>query len=287
MPSSGPRRIAMRTADTEPLGLGSGDQAVVACGEVANSWSCTPTVTCMKMERGIELGSPRRFCTWIRREHRTPPAFSRSRLLRGVRHSAEIRWGAWQAVRIRAGTTAAAMYDICVVRPTPGDVFVRRPDLPGRVGGCVRRTRPERLRLVNDGDVPVGYVIGALDSRSFERDERDWWPCWERHRSGRVRPSATGPRSFVRHRSPRRGRRRLPHLHIDLLPEAQGRGAGRRLIETLTASLAADGSRGVHLGVAMQNENARAFYERVGFAEFARTDDTVTFVMPLAADESS
>ena len=71
------------------------------------------------------------------------------------------------------------------------------------------------------------------------------------------------------------------HLHIDLLPDAQGQGAGRRLIETLTTSLAAHGSPGVHLGVAVRNQNARAFYERVGFTEFSRTEDTVTFVMPL------
>ena len=190
------------------------------------------------------------------------------------------------------------MYDICVrTADAGGDArsFHGDPDLPGHVwAGAYVALEPEyAFVLVNDGDVPVGYVIGALDSRSFEaRCERDWWPSLrERYPLGSGATERDRTEIGFVHAPPLAADEVVAgypsHLHIDLLPEAQGRGAGRRLIETLTASLAADGSRGVHLGVAMQNENARAFYERVGFAEFARTDDTVTFVMPLAADESS
>ncbi len=190
----------------------------------------------------------------------------------------------------------AAMYDICVrtadaggdARPLHSD-----PDLPGHVwAGAYVTLEPEHAFVLvdgdgDDGDVPIGYVIGALDSRSFEaRCERAWWPSLRKRY-----PVAWGETERDRleigfiHAPPTASDEVVAdypsHLHIDLLPAAQGRGAGRRLIETLVASLSADGSPGVHLGVAVRNENARAFYERVGFTEFARTADTVTFVMPL------
>ncbi len=39
------------------------------------------------------------------------------------------------------------------------------------------------------------------------------------------------------------------HLHIDLLPETQGQGLGRGLMETLFAELTRRGVRGLHLGI--------------------------------------
>jgi ribosomal protein S18 acetylase RimI-like enzyme len=62
------------------------------------------------------------------------------------------------------------------------------------------------------------------------------------------------------------------HLHIDLLPEIQGRGTGRKLIETLLASLGERGCPGLHLGVSRRNAGARAFYEKAGFAQLEEHD---------------
>ena len=59
------------------------------------------------------------------------------------------------------------------------------------------------------------------------------------------------------------------HLHIDLLPRAQNRGLGRKLIEGLLAKLSAMSSRGVHLGVDGGNLNAQAFYHHLGFEDLA------------------
>jgi ribosomal protein S18 acetylase RimI-like enzyme len=60
------------------------------------------------------------------------------------------------------------------------------------------------------------------------------------------------------------------HLHIDLLPRAQGRGYGRRMMETLIERLRQRGSRGAHLGVNVLNTRAYAFYRRLGFHELTR-----------------
>jgi len=65
------------------------------------------------------------------------------------------------------------------------------------------------------------------------------------------------------------------HLHINLLDEVRGQGLGRQLLETLLRALAADGARGVHLGVARSNTAARHFYAALGFRTIAEHPDTV------------
>ena len=62
------------------------------------------------------------------------------------------------------------------------------------------------------------------------------------------------------------------HLHIDLLPETQGQGLGRRLIETLFAELRRRGVKGLHLGMNPENTGAAAFYERLGMQRLPSED---------------
>ena len=55
-------------------------------------------------------------------------------------------------------------------------------------------------------------------------------------------------------------------LHINLLPEARGGGAGRLLMQRYLARLRQQGVPGVHLGAFAENLPALAFFERMGFA---------------------
>ena len=55
------------------------------------------------------------------------------------------------------------------------------------------------------------------------------------------------------------------HGHIDLLPEARGRGIGRRCMEFLEGRLAAAGSSGVFLDVNPANSKALRFYRSIGY----------------------
>ncbi len=71
------------------------------------------------------------------------------------------------------------------------------------------------------------------------------------------------------------------HLHIDLLPELQGQGWGRRLIEALRDRLRAAGVPGVHLVAAGTNAGAIAFYERLGFTRLDAPADVAAFGMLL------
>jgi len=60
-----------------------------------------------------------------------------------------------------------------------------------------------------------------------------------------------------------------PHLgevrSIAVAPEAQGRGAGRRLIDAWLARIWSLGSPGAHLGVSPANTRAMGFYEATGW----------------------
>jgi ribosomal protein S18 acetylase RimI-like enzyme len=63
------------------------------------------------------------------------------------------------------------------------------------------------------------------------------------------------------------------HLHIDLLPRAQGHGNGRRMLEHVMKILQKRGSPGAHLGVSEVNARAFRFYKRLGFQELIRVGD--------------
>ncbi|MBM7829821.1 ribosomal protein S18 acetylase RimI-like enzyme [Agromyces cerinus] len=137
---------------------------------------------------------------------------------------------------------------------------------------------PELAFVVADGDRVLGYVIGVADTAAFARWwKREWGPAFAaRHPSpgaptGRE-PAFTEAQLIEAGTSPDRmliaELAEYPaHLHIDLLPELQGRGFGRRLIETLRAALAERGVPGVHLGMDAANTGARQFYDRLGFHE--------------------
>jgi ribosomal protein S18 acetylase RimI-like enzyme len=136
---------------------------------------------------------------------------------------------------------------------------------------------PSLAFVAQDDDGVGGYVLGALDSRALEqRQERDWWPALrESYPEQDEAQYRSAMERFAVHdihdpwRATDELARRFPsHLHIDVVPRLQGRGLGRQLIATLTGSLRAGGSRGVHLVVAPGNHRAIGFYRHLGFTEF-------------------
>jgi ribosomal protein S18 acetylase RimI-like enzyme len=139
----------------------------------------------------------------------------------------------------------------------------------------------------DDGRV-AGYIVCAPDTDEFERWFRDeWWPT-----AGRDWPQPTANRSrqddillyaYERGDEPSRYQAAgFPaHLHIDLLPELQGAGFGRRLIETLVAALRERGVPGLHLVAGAENAGAVAFYPRVGFEPLPASSTARAFGMRL------
>ncbi|KAA9107636.1 GNAT family N-acetyltransferase [Microbacterium rhizomatis] len=133
----------------------------------------------------------------------------------------------------------------------------------------------------------VGYIVGTPDTDAFEAWFRDeWWPehgaRWPRSGAGRTRQAATLRYADARRPGAEPFSAEYPaHLHIDLLPETQGGGWGRRLIETFVEALRRRGVTGLHLVASDANLGAIAFYPRVGFTPIPSHKGTRAFGMAL------
>lgn len=167
----------------------------------------------------------------------------------------------------------------------------RLPDVQGEVYvGPYVTFEPDLAFVIADDEGPAGFALGALDSRRFEaRLEQDWWPPLRlKYRNAADRdllPDDERLLGLIYHpdTAPEEVLRDYPsHLHIDILPRQQGKGNGRRLIETLFDALAAKGSPGVHLFVGAKNERAIAFYRRLGMTEFSRDARALGMCLRLA-----
>ncbi|HEY8471940.1 MAG TPA: GNAT family N-acetyltransferase [Natronosporangium sp.] len=173
-----------------------------------------------------------------------------------------------------------ALYEICLRTGDAGEDATGKYADPKLLGhlyvGPYLALEPELAFVLDDGGgTPVGYVLGALDTERFEAAcELSWWPELRRRYPAPARPRTADDQLILQLHHPFRQSREITarypsHLHIDLLPAAQGRGYGRALLERLFEALRAGGSPGVHLGVSSRNQRAIGFYRRVGFEELA------------------
>jgi ribosomal protein S18 acetylase RimI-like enzyme len=183
----------------------------------------------------------------------------------------------------RTGDEAGAYY-VCLKtgdHGADGEPFYREdPDALGRIFvGPYLVYEPELSLILEDAEGICGYALGAFDSKEFyARYEAEWRPklcaqfpapqgdpaTWSRVQevhSWYHQPDYYCPEPYDLYPS---------HLHIDLLPRAQGRGFGRQMMEQVLDVLSRRGSPGAHLGVSMRNERAVGFYERLGFKELIR-----------------
>jgi ribosomal protein S18 acetylase RimI-like enzyme len=142
---------------------------------------------------------------------------------------------------------------------------------------------PELVFVAETEGRVVGYILGTSNTHRFvDRITSEWIP----QASGLLPLLEGEPTTRIE-----RLRRALhhpeymlqphvadypAHLHIDLLPEAQGLGLGRQLMTSFLDALAAQGVPSVHLGVARENLGARAFYHKLGFHEIPYSSDTST-----------
>jgi GNAT superfamily N-acetyltransferase len=183
----------------------------------------------------------------------------------------------------RPGDEAAAYY-VCLKTGNNGDdgePFYREdPDALGRIYvGPYLRFEPSLALILEDDAGVCGYALAAFDSRTFyERYEKEWLPelqaqfpeptgdaaTWNRSQSIHYlyhHPAPFCPKPYAEYPS---------HLHIDLIARAHRQGHGRRMMSELMDRLQAQGSPGVHLGMAPDNDRAFKFYTTLGFAELCR-----------------
>ncbi|CAE6516939.1 unnamed protein product [Rhizoctonia solani] len=127
----------------------------------------------------------------------------------------------------------------------------------------------------------LGYLLATLDSRRHEAAaEKESYPplrtkypnypypsdATERDQGviNRIHKPLIRPQGLV-DISP-------AHIHINLLPQAQRRGWGVKLIDEAVRILKAQGQSALFVGIDSRNHNARAFYLRIGFKPFPFPD---------------
>jgi GNAT superfamily N-acetyltransferase len=173
-----------------------------------------------------------------------------------------------------------AVYDICLrTGDEGGDASGQvTAELMGDVwAGPYLALEPGTAFVAVDGTEVVGYVIGTPDTRAFEAAcEVQWWPRLRR-RYVATDPAGPDPRGWTLDERLRRlvhQPLRSPdevvtghpaHLHLDLLPVAQGRGLGHALLRRVLGALAEHGVPGVHVGVSPTNVRGLRFWSRGGF----------------------
>jgi len=151
----------------------------------------------------------------------------------------------------------------------------------------------------------IGYILGAVDSRAYEAEAREkWWPALrarypvavdgiggnnkdgnrERERDSVRAKDGNGGAGGRPETTTTDGDKRIyahfanpdtapdvvvsvypAHMHINVLPEMQRQGWGRRMIDQAVNHVRSEGGRGLHLGIDSRNDEARKFYRRVGF----------------------
>ncbi|OAA70623.1 Acyl-CoA N-acyltransferase [Cordyceps fumosorosea ARSEF 2679] len=189
---------------------------------------------------------------------------------------------------------------------SPSTCFVLDDGRTGRaVGYCIGcpevpafcAAYPRYVREVLDGRGRANGDVRAETRPPPEGEEGEDAPraAWIDPDTGRISEAALAQLAF----SPRRllldGTEDLLRegyrgtMHIDLLPEYQGKGWGRRLLEALVESMrpAAGGeagegeerSRGIWLGVGAENSKVVPFYEKLGFRVKEREIKTSTIIM--------
>lgn len=175
-----------------------------------------------------------------------------------------------------------ALYDICVRTAYNGgdsrDIYPDLELMPSIFAAPYAHLEPELTFVVDDGERAVGYILGTADTAGFVKAFRDQWlPLLTRYPKLSAPPVTPSDHMLALMHDPER--MLVPevadypaHLHIDLLPDHQRGGWGRRLMTAFCDALAARGVPAVHLGMVTSNTAARAFYDRVGFHEIAVID---------------
>ncbi|KKJ93804.1 GNAT family N-acetyltransferase [Micromonospora sp. HK10] len=180
------------------------------------------------------------------------------------------------AIRRYRPTDHDAVYDICVrTADAGGDARGRYASddlMPDLFAGPYLHLQPDLAFVLTDADRVVGYVVGTADTSAFVRAyRREWIPRLADRYPEATRPPRTPDEEMIAlHHHPER--LLLPelagypaHLHIDLLPEHQRRGHGRRLLETFASATARAGAPALHVGMVTANAAARRFYAALGF----------------------
>ncbi|WP_119269790.1 GNAT family N-acetyltransferase [Taklimakanibacter deserti] len=192
-----------------------------------------------------------------------------------------------ESYSLRAATAddLPALYRVCLRTGDAGKDATHLQDDPDLLGevfvGPYVMLEPDLAFTLQGPRGPAGYVLGALDTRDFnKRLKTHWLPRLQKLHADPGEDSGLWRGSdWVRHALHHPFLEFPPvlhpypsHVHIDLLTEARGQGIGRHLMQTILEELARLGSPGVHLQVNPKNAAAQSFYRNLGFIPLSSAD---------------
>lgn len=164
---------------------------------------------------------------------------------------------------LRHTDTSAVEY---VCRMTAGEIHKKEP-IFGNILAKMFSTYYAReccdtsYVLADDNDIAVGYVMCEPDYKRYNRrfrkiDVKNIWGLDKK--SGFDAWWMPFPYFFL-------GLKYPAHLHIDILPEYQGKGYGAQMMNTMLDNLKSKKVKGIMLMANKDNHGAIRFYERLGF----------------------
>jgi ribosomal protein S18 acetylase RimI-like enzyme len=199
------------------------------------------------------------------------------------------------AIRPYHPSDLVALYRVCLLTGDSGQdasELYRDPELLGHLYLAPYAVfEPDLCLVLTHDGTPCGYILGTRDSAAFgARCERDWFPVLRERYPLPALEDNSPDADMIRH--VHAGHREHPdlaaypaHLHIDLLPIAQGQGWGRQLVRTFTDRLRALQVPAVYLGVGARNTRAICFYSRVGFHQIKAHDGWMAYGMHLQSPQ--
>ncbi|MFI3256672.1 MAG: GNAT family N-acetyltransferase [Spirochaetales bacterium] len=129
---------------------------------------------------------------------------------------------------------------------------------------------------------PKGYVLGCTNTDAFNKWMDETWliPLQERYPQGyKGKTDFETQTASLFHKKRNTEANRIEdfpaHMHIDILPDLQGKGCGRALTERFLRHASENNVSAVHLGVSADNRNAIAFYQKMGFSTLKKYDDAL------------
>jgi ribosomal protein S18 acetylase RimI-like enzyme len=145
---------------------------------------------------------------------------------------------------------------------------------------------PDLTFVLTDEAGACGYVLGTRDSKAFETFMNTVWlpPLRAKYAiTNSSLPSELWLLEMIQegYSVPENSELYPAHLHIDLLPRAQGHGMGRKIMTVFLNRLRELEVSGVHLGVGKKNLNATQFYKHLGFQKLEEYESWILYGMRL------